>query len=153
MRIRGLKNVLFIITKHFPIIFNIFGQTVDGSPAIFNFIRHVYIMEKSKTSTTKKKITKNDRGEPNLRKTFPFFQTQFNNSFHAIINFSANEFNYGFKIRDTFSNFTEPEFFDLPTQRLKYRQKTADAFAFVNVKTKMYYDSRRYCGTPEIMFI
>ena len=49
MKMRGLKNVLFITTKHFPIDFNIPGQTVDGLPAITNFIKHVYIIEKFQT--------------------------------------------------------------------------------------------------------
>ena len=42
--------------------------------------------------------------------------------------------NYGFKIRETFSSFIAPEFFHLQTQKLKYRKKTADVSAFVNVK-------------------
>ena len=74
--------------------------------------------------------------------TFPFFQAQLNNSFNAITRLSANEFSYGFKIRETFSSLTEPKNFDLPTQRLKYRQETANVSAFVNAKTKIYYDSR-----------
>ena len=45
MKVRGLNNVLFITAEHFPNNFNIFGQTVDGSPAIINF---VYIIEKFK---------------------------------------------------------------------------------------------------------
>ena len=70
-----------------------------------------------------------------------FYQTQFNNSFNAITDLSVNEINYGFKIRETFSSFTEPIFFYLPTQRLKYRQETANVSAFVNAKAKIYYDS------------
>ena len=73
---------------------------------------------------------------------FPFFQTQFNNSFNAVTGLSANEFNYGFKMHETFSNLTEPKISDLPAQRLKYRQKIANVSAFVNVKTKIYYDAR-----------
>ena len=46
---------------------------------------------------------------------FPFLQTQFNNSFNITTGFSANEFNYGFKVRETFSNFTEPIFFTEPS--------------------------------------
>ena len=49
MKMRCLKNALFIITKHLLIIFNIFGQTVDGFPVIINFTGHIYIMEKFKT--------------------------------------------------------------------------------------------------------
>ena len=66
-----------------------------------------------------------------------FFQTQFNNSFNATTGLSINEFSYGFEMRETFSNFTEPEILDLPAQRLKYRQGIA---AFVNVKTNINYD-------------
>ena len=79
--------------------------------------------------------------EINFVLTF-FFQTQFNNSFNAITDLSINEFNYGFKMRETVSNFTEPKTSDLPAQRLKYSQKTANVSAFVNVKTKIYYDAR-----------
>ena len=73
---------------------------------------------------------------------FPFLQRQFNNSFNAITGLSANKFNYGFKVRETFSNFTEPKTYDLFTQRLEYRPKTVDVSAFANVKTKFYYDLR-----------
>ena len=45
---------------------------------------------------------------------FPSFQTQFNNSINVITGFSANEFSYGFKMRETFSSFTEPKIYDLP---------------------------------------
>ena len=45
-------------------------------------------------------------------------------------------------MRETFSNFTEPKKFDLPARRLKYRQKMANTSAFVNVKTKIYYNAR-----------
>ena len=55
---------------------------------------------------------------------------------------SINELNYGFKVRETISSFTETEISDLPAQRLKYRLETADVSAFVNVKTKIYYDAR-----------
>ena len=41
-----------------------------------------------------------------------------------------------------FPIFTEPQIFYLPTQRLKYRQETANVSAFANAKTKIYYDSR-----------
>ena len=80
--------------------------------------------------------------EINFVLTLFSFQTQLNNSFNVIIGLSNNEFSYGFKMRETFSNFTEPKTFDLPAQRLKYRQKTADASAFANVKTKTYLDER-----------
>ena len=73
---------------------------------------------------------------------FPFFQVQFNNSFNTITGLFANEFNYKFKMRETFSSLTEPKKIDLPAQRLEYRQKTVDVFAFANVETKFYYDSR-----------
>ena len=45
-------------------------------------------------------------------------------------------------MRETFSSLTEPKISDLPAQRLKYRQETIDVSAFVNVKTKIYYDLR-----------
>ena len=38
------KNALFTITKHFPNI-DIPGHTVDGSPTITSFTRHVYIID------------------------------------------------------------------------------------------------------------
>ena len=44
-------------------------------------------------------------------------------------------------MRETFSNLTEPKTSDLPTQRLKYQQEATDTSEFVNVKTKIYYDS------------
>ena len=50
---------------------------------------------------------------------FLFLQTQFNNPFNTITGLSANEFNKGFKIRETFSNFTEPKIYDLFAQRLE----------------------------------
>ena len=46
MKIRGLKNALFIITEYFFIDFRVPGQTADGSPAIISFTRHVYIIER-----------------------------------------------------------------------------------------------------------
>ena len=70
--------------------------------------------------------------------TFPFFQAQLNNLFNAITGLSANEFNYGFKMREMFFNLTEPKTSDLLAQRLKYRQETIDVSAFANVKTKIY---------------
>ena len=78
----------------------------------------------------------------NLVLTFPSFQTQFNKSFNITTGFSVNEFNYGFKIRETFSGFTEPNSFDLPAQCLKYRQEITDVTAFVNVEANIYYDVR-----------
>ena len=80
--------------------------------------------------------------EINFVLTLLFLQAQLNNSFNTITGLSANKLSYGFNVRETFSSFTAPKNFDLPTQRLKYRQKTADVSAFVNVKTKIYYDSR-----------
>ena len=62
MKMPGLKNSLFITAEHFPINFNIFGQTVDGSPAIINFTRHVYIIEKFKT----KMLINNDILNPEM---------------------------------------------------------------------------------------
>ena len=73
---------------------------------------------------------------------FPFLQTQFNNSFNITTGLSANEFNYGYKVRETFPNFTGLWIFYLPAQRLIYRQKSADVTAFVYVKTKIYYNAR-----------
>ena len=62
MKIRGFGNALFSITEYFPIIFRIFGPTVDGSTAITNFTRHVYIIEKYKT----KFFIKNDILNPEM---------------------------------------------------------------------------------------
>ena len=39
MKMRGLKNALFIITEHFPINFRVPGRTIDGTPAIINITR------------------------------------------------------------------------------------------------------------------
>ena len=56
MKMRGLKNTLCITTKHFPVNFNIFGQTVDVLSVITHFTRHIYIIEKFKP----KMFIKND---------------------------------------------------------------------------------------------
>ena len=55
MKIRDLGDALFITAKHLLIKFNIFGETVDGSPVITSFTRHVYIIERLKTKMLKKK--------------------------------------------------------------------------------------------------
>ena len=62
IKIRGFGNALFTITEHFPIIFRIPGQTVDGSTAITSITRHVYIIEKFKT----KMFIKNDILNPEM---------------------------------------------------------------------------------------
>ena len=49
MKIRGLKDSLFITTEHIPKKFRIPGKTIDGSQKITSFTRHVYIIEKFKT--------------------------------------------------------------------------------------------------------
>ena len=59
MKMRGLKNTLFITTEHSQLI-SIY--LVDGSPAIINFTRHVYIIEKFKT----KMFIKNDIINPGM---------------------------------------------------------------------------------------
>ena len=70
-------------------------------------------------------------------------QTQFNNIFNVVINLLTNKINYNFKIRDALFNFVVASAtVDLSTQKLKYRQKTADATVFVNVKAKIYYNAR-----------
>ena len=70
-------------------------------------------------------------------------QTQLNNFFNVIIELFVNEINYDFKIRDTFFNFFVASIaVNLSAQKLKYRQKTVDVTAFVNVKVKIYYDAR-----------
>ena len=53
--------------------------------------------------------------------------------------YKITEFKYGFKMRETFSSFTELKKIDLSTQRLKYRQEVPDASAFVNIKTKFLF--------------
>ena len=48
---------------------------------------------------------------------------------NAITGLSINEFSYGFKMRETFSSFTESEiYYDLPAQRFEYRQKNSGRF-------------------------
>ena len=54
-----LKILLFTITKHFPIIFRISGQTVGGSTAITSFTRHIYIIEIFKTKMFIKNVILN----------------------------------------------------------------------------------------------
>ena len=49
MKMRGLKNVLFITTEHIPINFRIPGKTIGGSQVTTSFTRHVYIVEGFKT--------------------------------------------------------------------------------------------------------
>ena len=72
------------------------------------------------------------------------FQTQLNNFVNVIIDLFSNEINYEFKIRETLFNLSKQQnaFADFFAQRLKYRRKTIDVFAFVNVKVKIHYDAR-----------
>ena len=75
-------------------------------------------------------------------------QIQFNNSFNVVIDLSFNEVVYEFKIRKFISTFASVGSIEIDeskfivNQRIKYKQKTIDVTAFVNVKTKIYYDAR-----------
>ena len=68
MKMRGLKDTLFITAEHFPINFNIPGQTVDRSPAIINFIRHVYIIKKFKNKMLINNMLNPEMMVPNIGK-------------------------------------------------------------------------------------
>ena len=74
--------------------------------------------------------------------TLLFLQTQLNNFVNVVIDFSFNKIIYNFKVRKVFTTLFVEQIVDLLAQRLKYRQKTVKVIAFVNVKTKIYYDAR-----------
>ena len=79
-------------------------------------------------------------------------QTNFNNSFNAIIGLTLNELMYGFKIKDrltAISKKIDEKFMtneqlkkSLNATRLRMRQETADAVTFENAKTKLIHDKR-----------
>ena len=75
-------------------------------------------------------------------------QTQFNNSINTVIDFLFNEVVYEFKIKKFISTFASVDFIEIDelkfivNRRMKYRQKTVVVTAFVNVKTKVYYNAR-----------
>ena len=62
MKMRGLKNVLFITTEYTVINFRIPSKTIDGSQVIISFTRHVYIIEGFKP----KILVKDDILKPEL---------------------------------------------------------------------------------------
>ena len=72
------------------------------------------------------------------------FQVQLNNFVNVIIDLFSNEINYEFKIRKALFNLSKQQnvFADFFAQWLKYRRKTIDVFAFVNVKVRIHYDAR-----------
>ena len=78
-------------------------------------------------------------------KTLSFFQIMFNNSINVIIDLSLNEIIYNFKMRDAFIEIVNNEIsvnLNFVALRLKYKKKTIDVIAFVNVKIKIYHDAR-----------
>ena len=89
-----------------------------GNMGIKLFIFTVYYNRTDKVSkrinpTIKNYLIFHDQLSRNQFHINIFFQTQFNNSFNAIIGLSANELNYGFKIREKISKFITPITFDL----------------------------------------
>ena len=88
---------LFIFTVYHPQIDKISERTNQTVEIIIRFLTTNY-------------------PDINFVLNFPSLQTQFNNSFNTITGLSVNEFDYGFKVRKTFSNFTEPKIYDLPAQ-------------------------------------
>ena len=75
----------------------------------------------------------------------PSLQAQLNNSFNAATEISPNEVKYDFKINEAVSllqHETGQPITNFFEKRLKYRAEAADATAFANAKTKIYYDAR-----------
>ena len=75
-------------------------------------------------------------------------QTQLNNFFNVVIDLLFNKVVYEFKIRKFISTFVNVNFNEIDeskfivNRRIKYKQKTIVVIAFVNVKTKVYYNTR-----------
>ena len=72
----------------------------------------------------------------------PSLQAQLNNAANVATDLSPNEIIYNFRIREALTTLSAAQAADLPTQRLEYRQKAADATAFANAKAKIYYNAR-----------
>ena len=73
------------------------------------------------------------------------FQTQLNNSFNSTTRLTSNEIIYDFKIKDAvflLTSINELIVDDISQKRLKYCNEIIEIYAFANVKTKLYYNTR-----------
>ena len=68
------------------------------------------------------------------------FQSQLNNFSNASIDLSSNEIIYEFRVREALFMKVSTSIEDISKNRLKNRQKTADAISFVNAHMKIRYD-------------
>ena len=68
------------------------------------------------------------------------FQSQLNNFSNASIDLSSNEIIYEFRVREALFMKISTSIEDISKNRLRNRQKTADAISFVNAHMKIRYD-------------